>query len=85
MPQVTLDLDVYGHVMRREETLITRNELSRLKNDMHGYDRHKSKDGHCIGVNMISERKSGTARTKKRKNRELVVFHSQGAQLVGLL
>ena len=33
-----------------------------------------------IGVN-ISERKSGTERTKKRKKRELVCFpHRQGAQ-----
>ena len=35
----------------------------------------------CIGVN-ISERKSGTERTKKRKQRELVIFHRRGAQLV---
>ena len=30
----------------------------------------------------ISERKSGTERTKKRKKRELLFFHHQGAQLV---
>ena len=36
--------------------------------------------GTIIGVN-ISERKSGTERTKKRKKRELVCFpHRQGAQ-----
>ena len=34
-----------------------------------------------IGVN-ISERKSGTEQTKKRKKRELVFFHHQGAHLV---
>ena len=34
-----------------------------------------------IGVN-ISERKSGTERTKKRKKRELVFFPPPGAQLV---
>ena len=37
-----------------------------------------------IGVN-ISERKSGTDRTKKRKKQELVIFHHQGSQVVGLL
>ena len=36
---------------------------------------------HHTGVN-ISERKSGTERTKKRKKLELVFFHRQGAKLV---
>ena len=34
-----------------------------------------------IGIN-ISERKSGTQRSKKREKRELVFFHHQGAQMV---
>ena len=34
-----------------------------------------------MGVN-ISEQKRGTERTKKRKKRELVFYHRQGAQLV---
>ena len=36
---------------------------------------------YVIGVN-ISERKSGTEKTKKRNERELVFFHREGAHMV---